>query len=286
MLNHTNHTVVEKEGRAKKALTSSQHLQKIINDYIESHTGLTVNGMSKRCGVSEATLRRVCSGKNKNLPTLTTVISVLSYISKKNTLPEIIEQFSGPLSESLKNGMHTHKNSAFMDSSVNLSSKLQDPVRYMIYKLAANTNGVTASKISELFGLFGGQKLDDLLNEDLLILRGDSYHAAYSNYSLSHETFTTHFKATADFIKPEKLDASPQKYSQVFVNMSESINLNAYSSILKVQRAALKKIREIMFDSQNKGEIPAFMVSAIDTISTKSAFEIETKSSKKSSAHH
>ena len=170
-----------------------------------------------------------------------------------------------------------------MDSSVNLSSKLQDPVRYMIYKLAANRAGVTAAKISELFGLFGSQKLEDLINEDLLVLGGSTYRAAHSNYSLSHEVFTTHFKATADFIKPEKLNTSPQKYSQAFVNMSESINLSAYGSILKVQRAALKKIREIMFDPQNKGEIPAFVVTAIDTISTQSAFEIETKITKASS---
>jgi hypothetical protein len=51
------------------------------------------------------------------------------------------------------------------------------------------------------------------------------------------------------------------------------LNKAAYSKILSVQRAANKKIVQIMQSDESQGEIPSFFLNAIDTLDEKIADE-------------
>lgn len=80
---------------------------------------------------------------------------------------------------------------------------------------------------------------------------------------MGHEQFVEHFKAVADFIKTG--DLGPKK-NNLFYNFSESVNEKGMREILNVQRAALKKVARILNDDQFGGDIPLFVLSAIDTL--------------------
>ena len=253
------------------------HLQEVIELYLSDHEHLTINSLSQRCGVSEPTLRRIQSNQVKTIPNDTTILKLLSYISKKTSISDIVDYFPGPLKNFFKAKVvppHTKK-TQFLEASIDLSNRLKDSVKYMIYKLSSNAGGVSEEKVSELFGQFGIQKLEELANEELVLYKDGKFTAKYENYRLSDDRFVDNFKATAGFIKPNKLNTSPYESSQIFCNVSGAVSLKAYQEILKIKRKAVKKIREIVFDSENVGAIPVFVLGAVDTLDYKSAFEIE-----------
>jgi len=253
------------------------HLQEVIELYLSDHTNLTINSLSQRCGVSEPTLRRIQSNQVKTIPNDTTILKILSYISKKTNIAEIVDFFPGPLKDFLRSKVvpsHTQK-TQFLEASIDLSNRLKDSVKYLIYKLSSNAGGVTEEKVSELFGQYGVQKLEELANEELVLYRDDKFVAKYENYRLSDERCVDNFKATAGFIKPNKLNTAPYESSQIFCNVSGAVSLKVYQEILKIKRKAVKKIRDIIFDVESEGAIPVFILGAVDTLDNKSAFEIE-----------
>lgn len=252
-------------------------LEQVISTFLSRHNNLSVNGLSKKCGVSESTLRRINSRKAKRLPSLTIVLNILSYISKKTNVEEISNFFGGPLKAFLKEHLNTHESTEFLDVKVDLSSKLNDPVKYLIYKVAANHNGITKEQILELYGLRGLSFAKKLLDDQLLEFSKGTYTAIYKNYMICGDSFKDNFKATADLIKPEKLGSAPAKYSQVFYNMSESVNIEAYATILKIQRDAIKRVRRVLKSHQSQGDIDVFCIGAVDSLSLDSAYETHTK---------
>ncbi len=246
----------------------------IIKDYLVKNPSLTVNSLSKRCGVSEPTLRRISKKELKRIPTSTTVLRLLSYISKKDKISDILAAFPGPLSERLGSAVSIISDQNIRTDEIDLSEQLKNPIKYLIYELANNSKGVTLDKVQEMFGAYGEEHLNSLFIDGIVKLKGDHYEVVHKDFCLSLELFKTHFKATADFIKPQNLNNSPHQYSQIFYNCSGSINIAAYSAILKLQRAAIRKITDILKDPKSNGEITAFVIGALDTLDTKSAFEL------------
>ncbi len=266
-------TVKLKEPSVDEAL---EQLYSILEDYMSTHTSLTVNSLSKRCNVSEPTLRRIYKKQLKRLPTTSTVLNLLSHISKKKKIADLITAFPGPLISRLETSMSLITERE-LDETRDLSKQLQNSITYLVYKLAANKCGVTLSKVVELFGSYGEQQIEKLLNENLIKEENGVFKASHPNFFISQEIFTSHFKATADFIKPENLTNSPYKSSQLFYNCSSSINLKAYNAILKLQRNSIQKIAKILGDKESEGNIPVFAIGAIDTLDNESAFEISKK---------
>lgn len=249
-------------------------LREILQSYLNKHPGVTIGGMSKRCAVSEPTLRRIKSGQVKTLPSITTVIEILSYISKESSLRGILSAFPGPIAIYLERKMPPSQPEVDIQFSARLSEALKDPVKYMIYKLAVMPIGVSSEKVADLFGRYGETQLRNLLQEDLIKIdhRG-RYVGKVSDFALSNEVFVEHFKTTADFIKPHKHATSATSHSPIFSNFSSSINKKAYSEILKVQRAANKRIMNILSDTSSAGTVPTFFLSAVDTLDNKCADE-------------
>mgnify|MGYP000132594173 CR=1 FL=1 len=82
----------------------------------------------------------------------------------------------------------------------------------------------------------------------------------------------------ADFIKTNKF-RNRKPYNPMHANCSESIRLEAYEAIVRLQKKTQKKIRKILNGPQNKGDVPFFQIVAIDTLDLKAAFEFENESS-------
>lgn len=242
-------------------------LKQIIQSYLDEHQRISLNGFSKKCQVSEPTLRRIMSGKVKTTPTLTTIIDILSTISKENRLPELIELYPGIIGDTLKQSFGLLSEETPYEFSTELNELLRDEQSYLIFKLAANSIGVKRNRIKELFGILGEQKLDELISRDLVYEKlVGSDRVAFSRvegFSLTHELFINHFKACANYINTSTQQSSR---NNLFYNLSESVNESARREILTIQLQALKRIMTILNDDKSRGSLPLFVLSAIDTL--------------------
>lgn len=243
-------------------------LREAIKSYLDEHRRVSLNGLSKRCQTSEPTLRRIMSGKVKTAPTLNTVLDILSTLSKESSIPKLVEMYPGPIADSLKEnfGLLIEPEYKYESSEI-LNKELADEQKYLIFKLAANSAGVKRVTVRELFGLVGEEKVDELISKDLLtesvVNQERILKTKVEGFALSHDLFVKNFKAVANYI-----DTQPKlgKQDNLFYNLSESLNDQGLKEILNIQRQALQKMIKILNDPKFSGELPVFILSAIDRL--------------------
>ena len=232
---------------------------------------------SKKCGISEPTLRRILSQKIKTDPQISTVLDILTYISRESSVRRIVEMYDGPLAKYISDNMLV-LSEVDQDYSKKLNEELKNPIKYLVYKLSVNASGVSKEKVRNMFGEHGVGLLNELVEGNYAIKneKDGRYYSCARGLQGSFENFVLHFKATADFIKPHKLN-SRRPLNPFFINTSDSINKDTYEKILKMQRKHQRKISQLISDESSKGEIPFFYLAAIDTLDYESAFEIAEK---------
>lgn len=240
-----------------------QELQRILRAYLEAHPRLSLNALSKKCAVSEPTLRRILKGQIKTLPTTTTILDILTSISGQTRSSKIAELYPGPLAEYLK-AILPQTQDCDTEYIADLNSELENPTKYLIFKLSANTSGLTAERLLELFGSFGQTQAQHLVAKGYLQKDHNVYRSTIQHFTANQKNFIANFKCVADFINTENqsLQKSPRSLR---ANYSESLSPEAYKSILQIQEKALKKIRTLMTREESKGTIPVFLLSAVDT---------------------
>ncbi len=248
-------------------------LRSELEKYLDRNQQLSLNSLSKRCSISEPTLRRIYKGKIKTVPNVTTIFNLLSYLYGTDDVKILLTLVPSSVSDffNQKMGFLDELNQATY--SDDLTESLSDPVKYLIFKIASNDAGITETKLLDLFGQHGKKQVMSLINEGLIELKDGVYYGLKGNFLLSNDVFVDHFKAVADFIKPHKHAQANPKYSPIFSNFSVSLNKTAYSKIVNLQRRTNKKIVEMMKSEESKGEIPAFFLNAIDTLDEKIADE-------------
>lgn len=253
--------------------TVVDHVREIVGAYLKKRTHLSINGISKKCAVSEPTLRRIMSGKVKTSPQVTTLLDILTYISGTTSVRNIVEMYPGPIAEFFTSAM-PHLDEFDQEYSNALNDELQDSVKYLIYKLSLNHCGVREEKIRELYGNHGIQLLKEMMEKGYIKEDSDgACRATARSFAGSHAQFVRNFKAVADFIKPDKF-RHRKPLNPYFVNMSDSISPEAYEQIRRLQKSLNNKIRKILSSEESKGKIPFFYICAQDTLDLKSAFEL------------
>ena len=105
----------------------------------------------------------------------------------------------------------------------------------------------------------------ELIDNKLIIKDGQKFHSKHKNFSLSYKTVTRNMKYCLDYLQtnPEKLN----KDKTMFYNISEAVTPKAHKEVLKIQRNATKKILSIINRKECQGEVPIFILSAIDQFS-------------------
>lgn len=255
--------------------TVIDQLSDIILGYLKSNPRISLNGLSKRCQVSEPTIRRIAKKQVKTVPNVSTVLDLLTTISRRKNVNEIVALYPGPVADLIKTALPHLEDHAPEYSSV-LNNHLRDPLRFLIFKLSLNKMGVSKEKIRKLFGENGVRELEELIKLEVVEKREQRYFSVCRSFTTSYDNFVEQFRAFAGFIKPqkvsEKLDLNP-----LFVMATESVSIESYKEITKVQRAALKKISQIVSSDQDGGPIPLFFLSALDTLDVDSAYEIANR---------
>lgn len=248
------------------------HLSEIVNQYLDDHPRITLNGLSKRCQVSEPTIRRIAKKQIKTLPNLSTVLDLLMTISKKTEIVEILDCFPGPVADFVREAL-PYAEEHGSEHSNTIHKYLQDPVKYLIFKLSLNRIGVSEEKVRRLFGDLGVSDLKDLVKYELIEERQGLYFAKIKHFTTIFENFVDQFRATANFIKPHTYQ-SRKPLNPLFVNASDSVSPEAYKEISRIQKAALKKISRILAEDESAGPIPLVFLCALDTLDTQSALDI------------
>lgn len=250
-----------------------EQLSRIVNQYLMDHPGISLNGLSKQCRVSEPTIRRISKCQIKTNPNVSTVLDLLTTISGTKEVHEIVNRYPGAVADFIKDAL-PHLEEQKPEYSHTLNSYLQDPTRYLVFKLALNRSGVTVDKIRQLFGEMGVIELNGLVKQEIVEERVDGrYHAKIKHYHGDYDTVTDRMKAVLNFLKTEKVQ-SRMPLNPLFVNGSNSVSEEAYKEVSKIQRAAFKKISQILSDDGSDGPIPLFYLCAMDTLDIESAYEI------------
>ncbi|NQZ00943.1 MAG: hypothetical protein HRT45_09800 [Bdellovibrionales bacterium] len=249
------------------------HLQQVINEFLEKNPRLSINAMSKRCSVSEPTLRRIAKGKVKTLPNVTTIVDILSYVHKTNSLKELVFANPGPISEFLKEQFPAVRDlTADTKFSEKLNKSISDSTSFVIYNLACSERGTSEEEVLNLFGHLGMHRLEELILDEVLEQKGDRFFAIHSTWSSGPELSAKHIKTLADFIKPSKIKENSM-HTPMFANFTGSITKEAYEKIIRINRAAYRKTVEVLHADESAGDIPVFFLGAIDTLSAYAAYE-------------
>ncbi len=270
MLESLNKNVDTEESEQASSLVD--HVQVVVSAYLKKRPHLSVNGISKKCNVSEPTLRRIMSKKVKTTPQITTLLDILTFVAQTTSVREIVKMYPGPIADYLSDAM-PYLEEFDQDYSNAINDEIKDPVKYLIYKLALNHSGVKEDKVVELYGNHGLQLLNELVEKGFIVRSDDKVcRASCKSFSGSHDDFIRNFKVVADFIKPHKL-RNRKPLNPYFVNMSDSLTPEAYDQIRRLLSKTDKKVRKIMASDESKGEIPFFYLGAMDTLDIKSAAE-------------
>lgn len=254
----------------------SRELQVLLLSHLEKHPALTLNAISKRCAVSEPTLRRIAKGKIKTDPSVDTVIDLLNYLLKENDLQCLLKVAPPALKKYLaRSRPQSHISPVPMPSVPELTQAFENPVNYLIYSLAANDGGVSKDHVGKLFGQMGLGLAEDMVAGQLLTEDNQIYSAVYENFVPPLRQTRSHMKSLLDFLKSEKIGTSlsTSPLSPLAHYMTNGINSKAYQEIRKIQSKATLQCAKILFDPNNRGKIPAFLLMALDTLSNSTAYD-------------
>jgi hypothetical protein len=240
-----------------------QTLQTMIASYMSKNSQLTLNALAQRSNVPVTSLRRLVSGQQKNEIAPHSVLNLVSYILREKNLSLILEKVEYPIAEFLKkhfgNFIFVGKTNTY---DVDLNIELRDQTKYLIYKLAANHNGIDFMTIVDNFGSHGKRKADEMRSSGLLQEIDQRLHAKDKNFSLDLAVAADHLPVLVQYYKP---DSIAHGRNSMF-SMSESLTFEAIQQIKALQKECVLKMNAIMNDAKNLGTIPYFTLNLAETM--------------------
>jgi hypothetical protein len=241
----------------------SQELQRILNNYSSANPRLSLNHLSKKCGVPEPSLRRMAQGKAKTAPSIGNIVSLLSYVQKKNHFRDLIEINQGELRRHLETHFSFWGTEDLKQTDrkqfERLAKLLKDKKNYHFLRLAQTKNGLSCKVAERIFSADMGKVAANLIEAGFVKEIDGIYHAIKKNQRMPEQQFIENFKSTADRIRLDVNDGQ-----NFYTSLVENINEEAYQRILGLLRDANAEIRQILADENSRGDIPAFYLGAFD----------------------
>lgn len=241
----------------------TEQLKILLDQYFEKYPHMSVNALAKKSGVGASTLRRIKNESIKGDPAPSTVLNIVSAITKERKLATLLKSMEGPIGEMLKTSFgHFVEDDLPHTYNTDLNSELSDWPKYLIYKLASNKTGVSKEIIENILGAIGVRHLEDLFDLGLLYMEGETIHAKEKNFSLDIKISLKHLPNLLEFYRPDEVD----KGKNLFYTLSESLNEDGIKKVKDIQKEAIKKIYNVMMSPYYEGNIPYFSVSLMDTL--------------------
>jgi hypothetical protein len=237
-------------------------LRELVNSYLTKHPNISIQALALKANVPVTSLRRLVNEESKSEIAPHTVLNLCSYIVKEKKIQALLTKVQPAISEFLTRHfgqfIFSHEERVY---SVDLNTELRDRLAYFIYKLAANHQGTSLIEVTELFGVTGKKKADEMKSKGLLVEKADRLHAKEKNFSLDLKIAADHMPELVKFYKPEAVSQG----KNLFYSLSEALTEEAIKEIKDVQREAVKKIHSIMSDEKNAGQIPYFTLNLAET---------------------
>lgn len=244
-------------------MTLLEQLKDLLENYFRKFPNVSINALAKKSGVGATTLRRILSDSLKGDPAPSTVLNVVSAVTKERRLSTLLKSFDGPIGEVLRGSFgHFVEENLPHSYSTDLNQELADWSKYFIYKLASNKCGVSRTYLTQTLGNVGLKSLAEMFEKGLVYSDGEIIHSKEKNFSLDLNVALKHLPTLLEFYKPDELDRG----HNLFYTLSESINEEGIKKVKEIQKEAIKKIYAVMNSPYYEGEIPYFTVHCMDTL--------------------
>jgi len=247
----------------KKSL--NQELRELIMDYRDKHPSLSLNALSQRTNVPGTSLRRLMQEGYEVPLSPHQVLAIFSYLIKEKRISKILITAKGAIGEYLRTSFSSfifeEENEHKIDFDIN--EIVKDKVSYLIYKMAANQMGVTMGEIFESFGRMGLKKFEELVEKEWIYAdTNERFHAKEKNFSIDIMLSKELSHSLLDQFKPE--DAG--KGLNLYYSLSEGMNEIGIKKIKEIELEAVKKVFEVMNQSEYIGTIPYFALFLSDCL--------------------
>lgn len=199
------------------------------------------------------------------------LLSVLEGIE----ISEVLKKYAPAINEIELKGKYPVENSIDLElsSDDNFTSifvdAMRNPVALAIYSMSVSQDGVLDSVISEKFGSYANEIVNDLIEKNIIIKTGSSrlkYHAI-NRETLSLTRPQTQ-KIIASLNESYKVSHSGQGRNYIFARI-ESVNKKALYKIHEAYAQLDNTINKILEDESSKGEIPFYGFFQMDTFTDK-----------------
>lgn len=237
-------------------------LRELLEYYLKQHPSISLHGLSKRCGVSFSTLRRILNLETWKDPIASTVLGIVACVKKENNIQTLMTLFDSQ--SAIFNSLHKAYNVVHKGQTCRpeLSEILSDRENYIIYKLAANHKGTTKAALTELLGNPVEVKIDELIRQELIYIENNRIHAAQKNFSLPGTLAQRHIPELLRFVNTGSCFVD----KTIFRSVSESISKEVYDEIWQIQVDAAKRILNLVNKKESEGDVPFFFVTILDTM--------------------
>lgn len=245
----------------------NQELRAMTEAYLQSHPTLTLNALAQRSGVPATTMRRLMQEEQRSELAPHTVLSLVSYLLKEKKISKLLTIVKGPVAELLRKCFDQFifdEKDSNHEQSADLNALFRDKMNYLVYKMAANVNGVSLKEIKDAFGLMGLKKLNFLMEKQYILadVKTGRLHATQKNFTVDLELAHELSHALVDLYKPCDVKSG----YNLFYSLSEGMNEEGIKKIKEIEKEAVKKIFDLMNNESMQGEIPYFALIVSDVM--------------------
>lgn len=239
------------------------NLKELVIDYLKKNPSLTLHALALRSNVSSSSLRRLVLGTQKFEVAPHSVLNLVSYIFREKNISKLIKKIDQSIAEFLKK----HFGSFIFINEQNLKNLepetyFKDQTKFLIYRLGKNHNGIEVKKIEQYLGQIGLRKMDEMLTDGVLEMRGAVVFSRPIEYQLNNEIIRDHLPALFQIYQGKTADEN----ISVADFFNESLSLEAITKINEIRKRYLEEISSITTNSENFGEIPYIFFSLKGTI--------------------
>lgn len=237
-------------------------IRAVLERHFSKNPHLSPVAFAYKIHLEEKRIFQLLERENDKPPTLTEIVAILTALYPGKSIAELARELPGAIGDYIRHEYQYFMGDQHYSFSGDLLDLLKRKENYIIYKLASNRSGVTLREIQRLFGVAGIENAKYMLRRDLVYLEKDRIFAKDPNYCLPNDMIVEAFKHTLDFLSTD----ADRSRATVFANISESLSKESYDRVREIQRRAIREIFDIVRDPNSKGDIPTFVIAAVDVL--------------------
>lgn len=230
-----------------------EFLQTKISEYIKDRKYQSLMTLSDRSGVPYNTVRRIANGK-VDKPTLETVLAVLRVVETREGVIKSMKKYYPDLGDFLSQSQNACRTELMTDNLID--SVTRDPVSYRIFSLAGTKAGTTRTDINRLFGEHGIEKLNEMIENEIIIENDDRRIRTITTeyYSIDPAAILNKMKHCVECFDKSLIGTD----AAFLATHTESLNIQGLRALKKAAKEFYFTVAKIKNDERYSGTIPFY----------------------------